>query len=61
MVESTDFMCQTYYTTCMMICEMLRVNFGRHSVGGIAGCVMGLMMVKLEGTKKIRSYLDSLL
>ena len=46
MVESASFMCQTYYTTFMMICEHLRGNLCRHAVGGISGCVMGLNVRK---------------
>ena len=42
MVEIAGFMCKTHYTTFMMICEHLRGNLGRHSFGGISGCVMGL-------------------
>ena len=40
MVESTGFMCQTYYMTFMMICDHLCGNLGRHGVFGIARCVM---------------------
>ena len=42
MAESAGFMCQTYYTTFMMIYEHLRGNLGQHGVVGIAGCIMGL-------------------
>ena len=46
MVEIAGFMCQTYYTTFMMIYENLRSNIGRHGIGGISGCVMGINVGK---------------
>ena len=46
MVRNASFMCQTYYTTFIMISENLRGNLGRHSVCGVAGCVMGLNVGK---------------
>ena len=46
LVQSAGFICKTYYTTFMMICENLRGDLGRHSVGGISGCVMGLNIGK---------------
>ena len=46
MVESAGFMCQTYYTTFMMIRENFRGNLGRHSVSGIYGRVLGINVNK---------------
>ena len=46
MAESAGFMCQTYYTKFMMICDHLHGNLDRHSVVGISGCVMGLNVGK---------------
>ena len=46
MAESAGFMCQTYYTTFMMICEHLRRNLGRNGAGGIYGCVMKINVGK---------------
>ena len=46
MVESAGFMCQTYYKTFMMICEHLRGNIGRNSVGRISGFFMGVNVDK---------------
>ena len=46
MVESAGFMCQTYYTTFIMICEHMHGNLGRYGAGGISGCVMGIKFGK---------------
>ena len=61
MVESTGFMCQTYHMKFMMICEKIAAILADIVLVGLLVASWVLICVKLEGTKKLRSYLGSLL